>query len=361
MVLSLNHYDLSVAKNMRISVSFCVVIILGALSLPIGEPARAASAQDSPVPVTTEQVASLRLFPERNAPAQAVSLNDTELSAEIQGQIDAINVRVGDSVQAGDVVARVACQDHRDQLQQARAALQSAEAQQEYAASRLDRASKLASSKSISQEQLRERESTASVSDAELLRQRARVQLARRTVRRCNIRAPFDAVVVERWASAGEFVGPGARIVRLLDSRQVEVSAQVQEQDIASLEQADQPRLVLHDSSYPLQLRVVLPLVDSRLRSFEVRLDFADATAPPGSVGRLEWHSPTAHLPADLLVRREAGLGVFLAEANRARFHVLPGALEGRAAPTTLADKARIIIAGRYGLRDGDRIQVVEE
>ena len=72
-----------------------------------------------------------------------------------------------------------------------------------------------------------------------------------------------------------------------------------------------------------------------------------------GASGRIHWRSASAYLPADLLVRRDGRLGVFLVNDSHARFHPLPEALEGQPARSGLPDEARIIVQGRHSLRDG--------
>jgi hypothetical protein len=55
-----------------------------------------------------------------------------------------------------------------------------------------------------------------------------------------------------------------------------------------------------------------------------------------------------------LVVRSAAGLGVLVAEAGRARFHPLPGAVEGLPAPVAgLSATVPIVVEGLHALEDG--------
>jgi hypothetical protein len=65
------------------------------------------------------------------------------------------------------------------------------------------------------------------------------------------------------------------------------------------------------------------------------------------------WRESRPHLPADLVVRREGELGVFVEAQGIVRFHPLAEAQEGRPAPVDLAPGARIVVAGQLALRDG--------
>ena len=79
---------------------------------------------------------------------------------------------------------------------------------------------------------------------------------------------------------------------------------------------------------------------------------------PPGAPGRLRWRHEASALPAHLLVRRDGVLGVMVADGERARFVLLPGAREGRSVSVRLPPQTLIITRGRHGLADGDEITV---
>jgi hypothetical protein len=89
-----------------------------------------------------------------------------------------------------------------------------------------------------------------------------------------------------------------------------------------------------------------------------MRFAFVGPGAPPGASGRVRWRSAVPHLPADLLVRRDGRLGVFLVNDAAAHFHPLPGALAGQPARSDLGAEARVIVAGRQRLRDGQAVRV---
>lgn len=61
----------------------------------------AEAAKPEPIPVTTALLGSVLVFPIRDAPAAAVSVNDTRLDAEITGIVSNISVQVGDRVTRG--------------------------------------------------------------------------------------------------------------------------------------------------------------------------------------------------------------------------------------------------------------------
>lgn len=330
------------------SANLCLLLISASVSAAAGL-----------TPVTTRPLQELVIFPVRDSPATTVSINDARISAETTGTIIEIPVQVGDIVDEGALVASLDCQDHVLAADQVEAQMKAAQAQADFARHQLERAQKLVQTKAVSEEMLAERQAQARGAAAEVERLSAALKAAQREVTKCEIRAPFKAVLIERIASVGEFATPGMQIMRLLDQEHLEVRANVQEQDLKSLRAAQSVRFVSGQRSYPLRLRTVIPMVETRLRTHEVRFSFIEAKPAPGEAGRIKWVSAQQHLPSDLLVRRDGKLGVFIEDERHARFRSIEGAQEGHPALLDLPGNTSIIVDGRFGLTDGDPIQIV--
>ncbi len=312
-------------------------------------------------PVTTKKLADVLFYPVRDAPATTLSLNDTRVSTELKGILKGIHVRVGDSVKQGDVVANMKCEDYQIAVTQATAALTAQRATLKFDRSRLKKVTLLSKKKNISTEEVERRSSNAAISAADVEGLKASLKATERAVEKCAIRAPFDAVVISKLANLGDYLTPGSPVLRLLDRDNVEVSAKVQEQDLALLQQAKNVVFTANDKRYPLLLRATLPLMESRIRSYEVRLEFIADKPYPGSTGRTEWQTPSPFVPAELLVRRK-GLGIFLAVDGHAKFISIKDARAGQPAALTknLPQDSAIIINGRFKINDGEVVRVIE-
>lgn len=318
--------------------------------------ATAALAAD-PVPVTVQPLAELAVEPAREAPATVLSVNEGVVAAEIAGRVLAVAVRVGDLVERAAPLASIDCHDRELERQRAEAVLQGIEARLELARFQLGQAQSLSTRQNVSRETLAQRESEVALLGAQKAEQEAAVAIAARTVDKCQVRAPFRALVKERLASEGEWRNPGEPVARLVDMSDLEVSAQVSQDDAATIAAADtRLRFVDGGQDLALHLRTILPAVDTRARTREARLVFAGERALPGMPGRLVWQSARPHVPADLLVRRGDALGVFTVADGRARFVAIPGALEGRPAGTDLPPETPVVTDGRQALRDGDPV-----
>jgi RND family efflux transporter MFP subunit len=313
------------------------------------------------VPVRVMQLDKLLRVTEFSVPATTLPLNAPDISAEITGRIELIPVQVGDRVKKGDQLVILDCRDHKSRLESAKAILRKNEALLAFASTQLKRASGLKNTKSISEELLEQRNADMLSATADHQNQLEQVKQEEIKVERCIITAPHSAVVVKRIAHVGELANPGSPLLSLMQLDHSEVSAELRHADATNLQQATAVSFYHAGKSYPLNLRSITPIYDNTTRTQEARLVFVDASASPGSSGRLVWQGEINQLPANYLVRRNAVLGVFLAENGTVRFHALPNAEEGQPAELNLSPEQLIVTEGRQRLQDGDHIEVVVE
>lgn len=324
-----------------------------ALGLGIGG---TVAAQESARLVTTRPLADVVMYPRESAPATVVSVNESRLSAEIRASVTAITVRVGEVVEQDQVLLKLDCRQHQLGLRQAEAAMAGVAARLDLAQGQLERARSLSASANISQEILHQRRAELNAVEAELAAAKAMRERAALDVEHCTVRAPFEGVVLGRLANIGELADVGTPLLHLLDRGRLEISAQVTLDQVEGLTTVDNARFVSGGRDYPVKLRLISPAINPQARNREARLLFVAERALPGAAGRLVWNETSPHLPAELLVRRDDRLGVFVVNGGAAHFVVLPDALEGRPAPVSLPADSWVVIEGRQILRDGDRV-----
>lgn len=309
-----------------------------------------------PIAVSVNVLSELVVLAERDAPASALSLNQSRLSSEVTALIEAIPAQVGMQVEAGSLLVQLDSRDYELALKRSTAALQSVQARIKLAEFQHQRARELYTKKFASEDTLTQRATELTVLKAELAAAQAQLDSARRDLEKCRITAPFRAVVMERNAQQGELAVPGTPLVAVIDIEHLEVSAQIQTKDAVALESAASVTFVAPGQTYPVRLLRLSPAVDANTRTRAARFAFISDSAPSGSEGRIVWRSVQPLLPPELISRRNGRLGVFIAEHDQARFVALEQAQEGRPAPIGMPLDTRVILDGRFGLQDGQGI-----
>lgn len=334
-----------------------VLGILAAVAL-LGLPAGAhATTTGRAVPVTLKPLAELAYFPITEASANVVSLADSKLGAEVNAKIIQVGVQVGDVVEKGALLFRLDSSDFELALKRAKANLLALDARRKLAKSQAERALSLVAKNFVSREFVNQRQAEFEAATAELLAQDAQVTGINRDIAKCIVRAPYKGIVKARFGQIGEFAVPGQPLVNLVDIERVEASAQIQSAMLTSFKQAAAFSFVARGTIYPVKLRILTDLLDSRERSQEARFGFPREKALPGESGVIRWQSKEPYVPGSLLVQRNGKLGLFVKDNGAARFIEIHSAQAGRPAPVPLPLQTLVIVDGRHSVNDGDRVE----
>lgn len=293
-----------------------------------------------------------------SAAAEAVSLQSTTISSEIEARVLDILAQAADEVREESVLVHLDCRDYQLRLKQEQAETDAARAQLTLARQRLNRSAALIDRKHVSQDVLDQQKTELDAAQANLESRQVRVEQAQTDMSRCTIRSPFRAAVTRLYVGIGEFVRSGTPLLDIEDLDHIEVTARVLPVEVASLLAAPGISLEFSGDRFELELDRVSPIVDKTTRTHEVRLRFRSRAAPIGASGRITWTEQNPGLPADLLVEREGKLGVFVIEGPTARFLHLEGAVEGRPVAIDVAPDTLIVTSGRHNLRPGDSVEL---
>jgi RND family efflux transporter MFP subunit len=346
-------------NNSIIPARFVAVVLVYRLLLAtfLGLTTLTPALADDPIPVLTQPLYELALYPESTAAAQVISLNDAAIAAQVNALVAEVLVRVGDTVKAGAVLLKLDCKDFELERVRLKAEGQAVKARLELAQWQLKQSELLAFQHTLPVEIIQQRRSELAVLRGDLAAHAARIETTQRQIAHCNVKAPFTGVVTARSTAVGQLVSSGTVLVHLLDLTRAEVSAQVSSPDITALRDAGELAFEHEGQHYPLKLRAVLPTIQTQSGTQEVRLDFVDKRSQPGAAGRLVWHDQTLHIASELLVKRGEQLGVFTEQAGIAHFHPLPDAQNGRPAVIGLSPDTLIIVSGQYSLNEGSKVK----
>ena len=303
----------------------------------------------------------------------ALPNQDVKVSALVPGRISAMMVAEGDWVKDGSVLAKIDDHSYRDQLQQAQASVEQANASLENARLNRKRNADLVQRGIAARKDLEDAVMAERVAEAALKQAQAAVALARLQLSRTEVKSPLSGTVVKRLVSAGEQVdGTGAQpIFEVADTGEVELFGNVPAIYLQKIRVGQ--RLPVRTDAFPqadLTGRVVAisPAVDPTTNVGLVRIRIAN------SAGLLRLGLfLTAQIPLEthlqaLMVQPEAVYRdaegqpqIFRVHADKAeavpvklgietheRVELLSGAEEGEV----------VILAGGYGLVTGAEIKV---
>jgi RND family efflux transporter MFP subunit len=164
---------------------------------------------------------------------------EVQVGSRVSGILQTLNVSIGDRVQAGQVLARLDPTEFQARLDQANAALETAEVEERFARIDLNRARELRERTVIPQSELDAAERKSQVAAANLSQARANARSAQIQFDYTVIRAPVSGVVASVSTQVGETVAASfasPTFVTIIDLDRLEIWAYVDETDIGRVE-----------------------------------------------------------------------------------------------------------------------------
>ncbi|MHB8902326.1 MAG: efflux RND transporter periplasmic adaptor subunit, partial [Thermoguttaceae bacterium] len=175
-------------------------------------PGLVATARLKTVPRTESAVGSIR--PER----------ETSIGAKLLARVIEINIRAGQAVREGDLLVRLDDADLKPKLQQAKAALTSAEAIYQQAIVDERRYAEMVKVNAVSKQEAENAATKVRTAEAEVKRAQEAVLEAEATLEWATVRAPLSGVIVDKRVNVGDMVSPGQLLATLVDRMQLVAS-----------------------------------------------------------------------------------------------------------------------------------------
>jgi len=151
------------------------------------------------------------------------AVNYAVIKARVAGELKDIMAREGDTVKAGDVLARIDPTEYQRRWQQTSEQATAAMAQMEIAKRAWENNQSLAAQNFISQAAMNNSEANYVGAVASHKAAMAGADVARKALDDATLRAPFAGIVSGRAAQVGERVSIDAKIMELVDLSQLEV------------------------------------------------------------------------------------------------------------------------------------------
>ena len=242
-------------------------------------------------------------------------VNQVTVKAKVPGEVRQLAVREGESVKAGQLLARIDTADLETKLVERMGALESAKAQLALAEKTRAMNNKLLSEKFISQNAFDGSESSHSVAQGSLKSAEAQVRLAQNAIRDASLVSPLSGIVAKRHVQPGEKVAFDAPILTVVDLRELELAALVPAVDVPELKVGLAVDLTVEgfgDRKFSGRIERINPSTEPGTRAFNVYVSLpnAETTLRSGmfATGRIAiaMSSPTPTLPLTA-IRTEAG------------------------------------------------------
>jgi RND family efflux transporter MFP subunit len=304
------------------------------LSLALGAAgvAGAAVAADGVgAPLATAPVRASGAAEGRTFDAVVEAVRQTVVSAQVAGAVTALDVKAGDTVKAGQVLARIDARAAEQTAASSEAQVRSAQAMLDVARKDYERQQQLFKKDYISQAALERAESQFKATQAQAAALLAQAGAAHTQSGFYVVRAPYAGVVAEVPVAVGDMAMPGRALATIYEPGALRVTAAVPQSALADGTQANAAKGVkVEFAGLPADRRwlvapsvQVLPTVDAATHSVTLRIplpaDFEGVA--PGSFARI-WLPGAGEgatrlaIPASAVVRRAEMTGVYVVDAR---------------------------------------------
>jgi RND family efflux transporter MFP subunit len=198
--------------------------------------------QQAPVirPVRTITVLSTAGERHRTFTGTAKAGQETTLSFKVSGTMMTLNIKVGDRVRKGSVIAALDLRDYNLRVQEAQAALVRSQAEARNASANYERVRLLYENRSVSQSELDAARSNAESTRALVVTAQRQLDQAKLNASYTRLTAPVDGSVVAVNVEAGENVQLGQPITVLASGRRIEVQTSIPESLITGVRSEDE-------------------------------------------------------------------------------------------------------------------------
>jgi RND family efflux transporter MFP subunit len=208
------------------------------------------------------------------------AVNSAFVKARLPGELQGLVVREGDTVRAGQVIARVDPTEAGARLLQAQRQADAAKAQIDIAERQWNNNKSLVEQGFISRSAVDTAQDNLAAAQANHKAALAAVDLLRKGLDDAVLRAPISGVVAQRLAQPGERVALDARVVEIVDLSRLELEASLSAADSLELQVGQEAWLQIEGSPRPVLARVVRinPSAQAGSRSVLAYLALQDTT-----------------------------------------------------------------------------------
>ncbi|CAN7355003.1 efflux RND transporter periplasmic adaptor subunit [Trinickia sp. LjRoot230] len=334
------------------------------------------AAAPAPKPVVAVAVHPDGRAPVASLPGQVEARYSTPLSFRVGGKIVDRLVRLGDTVKAGQIVARLDPADAQKNVSNAQAQLDAAQHRFVYAKQQLERDRAQAQENLIAPTQWEQTQDAYAAAAAQRDSARAQLALAADQLRYAVLTADHAGLITAEDADTGQNVAVGQAVYHLAWSGDVDVVCDAPERLLSALSVGHTAQVslpALPGKTFAARVREVAPAADPQSRTYRVKLTLQ---SPPGAV-RLGMTADVAFnvanggsaahpftLPATALFHTSERPAVWVVRAGSDTLELRPIEVvrydeRTVSVATGLNDGERVVLQGVHAVSAGEHVRVI--
>ena len=240
-----------------------------------GASATASETAEAVVTVGPENIAIATLAELRSGPTISGSLEPEQAAtvrSEVSGSVLRTFVDAGERVRRGQLLANLDDRAVEEGFLSSRSAVRSAESALTLARRNLQRTQRLTQAGALPERDLESAQLDVTNAEGALADARARLAAAQEQLEDTRVLAPFDGIVSERQADAGDVVQLGAALFSIVDPRRLRLEATVPAEHIGRLRPGTEVEFSVTGVDRRITGRIerINPVVDSTTRQVRI-------------------------------------------------------------------------------------------
>ncbi|HDI45883.1 MAG TPA: efflux RND transporter periplasmic adaptor subunit, partial [Candidatus Omnitrophica bacterium] len=231
------------------------------------------------VPVKVYKLAPVDFTDELPAVGTVKSVPALELKFETNGIIKTMNVKEGDKVRKGNILATLDPRDVKLEIQWAQSKLNAAQAEYNAALKRYQVIKRLYEVGANIKDRLDQAQAELDVAKSKIEVAHKELALSKAKMEKLKLKAPADGIIGKREKDVGEFITPNDVILTLLEPENTYVEVGIIEKDIYKIKTGQ--RVKVKVDTYPTRIffgyvENIFPEIDERTRTMNVRIRVLD-------------------------------------------------------------------------------------
>jgi multidrug efflux system membrane fusion protein len=305
---------------------------------------------------------------------EIVSRYESTLAFQVSGKMSQRYVDKGDIIKKGQLLAKIDSKDYDLRVQQARANLSVAKANDQQSHSEIQRYTKLLADRLISQSQFDQKFNQNAVTAAQLSSAKTALRIAENQQQYTYLKATENGVVTDIYAEKGQILQAGQKVISVANPKHKEIAIELPENDIYIIRNTANASITLWalpGISVNGVIREISPSADSKTRTYATRISLL-TNDPKIQLGMTASVSITENsgasfidLPLSALLKEEENLFVWVispADSTLIKTPVELGELTKNKViiKSGLEDNQQVVIAGIHMLHEGQKVRTYQ-